>query len=57
MNDENRFAAELEKLGAKSFSTRSARFGRVTRGVGLTGEATGITAGIGAHCVFETIID
>ena len=57
MNDENRFAAELEKLGAKSFSTRTERFGRVTRVVGLTVEATGITAEIGAQCVIETSRD
>ena len=54
MSGEENFSAELARLNAQEFTTRTERFGRVTRVVGLTVEATGIAAEIGAQCVIET---
>ena len=54
MSGEHNFSAELARLNTHEFTTHSERFGRVTRVVGLTVEATGIAAEIGAQCVIET---
>jgi len=53
MSGEQNFSVELTRLNAQEFTTRTERFGRVTRVVGLTVEATGIAAEIGAQCVIE----
>ena len=53
MSCEQNFSSELARLNAQEFTTRTERFGRVTRVVGLTVEATRIAAEIGAQCVIE----
>ena len=54
MSAESEFQRQLEALTARTLHTEVERFGRVTRVVGLTVEATGIAAEIGAQCVIET---
>ena len=54
MSAESEFQRQLEALIARPIRTELERFGRVTRVVGLTVEATGIAAEIGAQCVIET---
>ena len=53
MSAESEFQRQLEALTARTLHTEVERFGRVTRVVGLTVEATGIAAEIGAQCVIE----
>ena len=58
MSGEENFSAELARLNAQEFTTRTERFGRVTRVVGLTVEATGIAAEIGAdHLIYQEVAD
>jgi flagellum-specific ATP synthase len=54
MSTESDFLSELMQLNSTPLATKPERFGRVTRVVGLTVEATGIAAEIGAQCLIDT---
>ena len=53
MRASDTFISELQNLSGEFFSVTNERLGRVTRVVGMTIEASGISAEIGAQCEIE----
>jgi len=47
------FLGKVNNLSGNLFPSNTERFGRVTRVVGMTIEASGISAEIGSQCVIE----